>query len=98
MINIFQILTFIEVVNRNSFVAASRFLRLTPAAVSKHISGLESSLGVQLIKRSKHQLSLTPEGEIYFQHAKRITDTITEAQAAISEAKKEPSGVLKIAC
>lgn len=37
--------------------------RLTPSVVSHHISQLEIQLGVALIYRSTHSLSLTRDGE-----------------------------------
>lgn len=98
MTNILHILTFIEVINRNSFAAAARHLKLTPAAVSKHISSLEQSLHTQLLKRSTHQLQPTPEGEIYYHHAKKIIESISDAKAAISDMKSEPAGKLKVVC
>lgn len=93
-----QISTFIEVVNRNSFAGAARRLKLTPAAVSKQISTLESELGVQLLKRSTRKVALTEEGVIYLAHAKRILEVYYEAEAAISYSKEEPSGTLTVVC
>lgn len=92
------LVTFTEVVNRTTMAAAARHLKLTPAAVSKHILALENELGVQLFKRSTRRVELTPEGIIYFEHAKLILEAYSQAEAAISNAKEEPSGILKIVC
>lgn len=91
-----QISTFIEVVNRSSFAGAARHLKITPAAVSKQIMTLESELGVQLLKRSTRRVTLTAEGVLYFEHAKRILEALHEAEAAISYSKEEPSGTLTV--
>lgn len=90
--------TFIEVVNRTNMAAAARHLKITPAAVSKHIQTLEKELGIQLLKRSTRHVALSSEGLIYFEHAKRILEAYQEAEAAISHSKEEPSGILKIIC
>ncbi len=74
MQNLTQIITFVEVVNQNSFAGAARSLKVTPAAVSKQINTLEKDLGVQLLQRSTRRIQLTSEGEIYFEHAKLIID------------------------
>lgn len=98
MQNLVQLKTFIEVVNRQSFAAAARHLKITPAAVSKHIASLENYLGVLLLKRTTHQLDLTHEGLLFFEHAKRIAEAVDQAEAAISQTKEEPSGILRVVC
>jgi len=93
-----QLLAFVEVVNRNGFAAAARALAMTPAAISKLISSLEEDLGVQLLRRSTRRIELTPEGALYFSHAKQILASLTAADAEISQALEEPSGLLKVIC
>lgn len=98
MINPIWLVSFVEVVNRSTMAAASKHLRITPAAISKHVLALENSLGIQLLKRSTRRLDLTPEGLLYFEHAKRILESYEQAEAAISHSKEEPSGKLKLVC
>lgn len=90
--------TFIEVINRSTMAAAARHLKITPAAVSKHIQALENELDVQLLKRSTRSVELTHEGQIYFEHAKRILEAYQQAESALSHSKEEPSGILKLVC
>src|SRR5690242_15134808 len=92
MINPFWLISFIEVVNRGTMADAARKLRITPAAISKHILSLENALGIQLLQRSTRLIHLTHEGVLYFEHAKRILDAYKEAEAAVSQTKEEPSG------
>ena len=98
MINPVWLLSFIEVVNRSTMAGASRHLKITPAAVSKHVLALENELGIQLLKRSTRRIDLTHEGLLYFEHAKRILEAYSQAEAAISQTKEEPSGILKLVC
>lgn len=98
MINPIWLISFIEVVHRSTMAGAARHLRITPAAISKHILNLESELGVQLLHRSTRRIDLTPEGVLYFEHAKLILDAYQQAEAAVSHSKEEPSGILKIVC
>lgn len=98
MINPIWLISFVEVVNRSGMAAAARHLRITPAAVSKHILCLEKELGIQLLVRSTRRIDLTHEGILYFEHAKSILEAYQEAEAAISYSKEEPSGVLKLLC
>ena len=98
MINPTWLVSFIEVVNRSSMAGAARHLKVTPAAVSKHILSLENELGIQLLRRSTRAIDLTNEGRLYFDHAKRILEAYQQAEAAISHSKEEPAGKLKIVC
>lgn len=98
MINPTWLISFVEVVNRSSMVGAAKHLRITPAAVSKHILNLENELEIQLLQRSTRSIALTHEGMVYFQHAKNILSAYREAENAISLSKEEPSGTLKIVC
>lgn len=96
MINPIWLISFIEVVNRSTMAEAARHLRMTAAAISKHILNLENKLGIQLLQRSTRRIDLTPEGALYFEHAKRILDAYQQAEAAVSHSKEEPTGLLKI--
>lgn len=98
MINPVWLVSFIEVVNRSTMADAARHLRITPAAVSKHILSLENELGIQLFLRSTRRMDLTHEGMLYFDHAKLILEAYQQAEAAVSHTKEEPSGILKLVC
>lgn len=98
MINPVWLVSFVEVVNRSSMAAAAKHLRITPAAISKHILNLENELEIQLLQRSTRRIALTHEGRLYFEHAKSILSAYKEAENAISYSKEEPSGTLKIVC
>lgn len=77
---------------------AAHHLKITPAAVSKHIQTLENQLGVQLLHRSTRHLELTPTGLIYLDHANRILEAYSQSAAAISHSLEEPRGILRVAC
>ena len=47
---------FVAVVDAGSFVAAADTLRLSKPSVSRHISDLESRLGVRLLQRTTGRL------------------------------------------
>lgn len=83
MINPIWLVTFIEVVNRATMADAARHLRITPAAISKHILSLEKALGILILQRSTRRVDLTPEGLVYFEHAKRILEAF-QPRLAIS--------------
>jgi DNA-binding transcriptional LysR family regulator len=87
---------FITVVESGSYSAAAKQLFKSPSAISKQISALEESLGVQLFDRTTRSLSVTEEGTLYYEHCKEISAKIKTAESEIRSAAGEPSGNIKI--
>ncbi|GAC1528205.1 MAG: LysR family transcriptional regulator [Collimonas sp.] len=79
-----------------SLSATARELGLTAAAVSKHLTQMESRAGVPLVNRTTRRMMLTPEGELYLEHARRILDQISELSELLGSAKKRPEGLLRV--
>src|SRR5271165_7457115 len=73
---------FARVVQEGGFSAAGRSLDLTPSAVSKAIARLEKRLGARLLLRTTRALSLTEEGEAYYQAALNILQAMSDAEHA----------------
>lgn len=87
---------FVRVVEEGSFSSAARFFGCTPSSVSRQISSLEEELGARLFLRTTRRQKLTEAGEIYFQHAQRITYDVEQAKSAVQRLTEKPSGVLKV--
>jgi LysR family transcriptional activator of dmlA len=79
-----------------SFSAAARALDVTTPAVSKRLAQMEARLGVQLLSRTTRRVSLTPEGETYFAHARRILAEIDDMEQLVSSAMASPKGLLRV--
>ncbi|CAB3792143.1 HTH-type transcriptional regulator DmlR [Paraburkholderia ultramafica] len=79
-----------------SLSAAARELGLTAAAVSKHLAQMESRAAVPLVNRTTRRMMLTPEGELYLEHARRILDEIDELAELLGSAKQTPKGLLRV--
>jgi DNA-binding transcriptional LysR family regulator len=58
-----QITQFIVAVQEGSFLKASEKISVTPSAMSRGVSELESKIGSQLIKRTRHGLQMTEKGK-----------------------------------
>jgi DNA-binding transcriptional LysR family regulator len=87
---------FLKVVQKKSFSAAAAELNLSQSAVSKHVARLEQSLGVQLLHRSTHQLSLTEAGADFCERAARIVADLDEAHRSAAALSAGVSGVLRV--
>lgn len=92
-----RMVIFFHVVEAQSFSGAARQLGIARSAVSRHITLLESSIGVRLLNRTTRRLSLTEAGETYFQSCARIVAEAETATQRISQLQEEPRGTLKIA-
>ena len=80
---------------RNITRAAER-LRVSQPNITVAIKKLEAELGIQLFDRSQKQLSLTPEGEIYFNRCTAALDMISDAESIIEAGIVEPSGLMRL--
>jgi len=87
---------FVAVVDAGSFVAAADTLRLSKPSVSRHISDLESRLGVRLLQRTTRRLSLTEEGEIFHARCQELLAGIDDAEAEITSRSGEASGLIRV--
>lgn len=91
-----SIITFITVIEENSFVGAAKKLGVSKAAVSRQVSNLEADLGAQLLQRTTRQISLTEIGLQYFQQCKKILSELQETEDAITSSNHEATGKLNI--
>lgn len=88
--------TFAAVVKAGSFTRAAARVDLSKSVVSRHVSALEKELGVQLMYRSTHRLSLTEAGERFYEYCKDLEHVAEQAAAAATAAREQPQGSLRI--
>jgi len=91
-----EMAAFVRVVDSNGFSAAAPMLGLSPSAVSKLITRLETRLGVRLLQRTTRALHLTQEGEVFYTAAKRIVGEIEALENQMVGQSGTPSGVLRV--
>lgn len=83
-------------VRAGSFSAAAREQGVTTPAVSKRLAQMEARLGVQLLHRTTRRIGLTPEGDIYLAHARRILADIDDMEQLLSSSLAAPKGLLRV--
>jgi DNA-binding transcriptional LysR family regulator len=79
-----------------SLTAVARERNVAVSQVSRVLQKMEAEYGAQLILRSTHGLSLTPEGETLNRHSLRIVSELDELDAAMSQSKGEVSGLVRV--
>lgn len=87
---------FCIIVRHGSFAATARERGVSNAYVSKRIAILEASLQTRLLHRTTRRVSLTEQGDIVHQWAQRILEDVEQMGEAVSSARAEPGGLLRI--
>lgn len=76
--------------------SAARELGITTAAVSKRLAQIEERLGLSLVNRTTRRMSLTPEGEVYLEHARKILGEIDDMEHILWGSVQTPKGLLRV--
>ncbi|CAM3295174.1 LysR family transcriptional regulator [Paracoccus nototheniae] len=87
---------FVRVVELGSITAGGRDLRLSPAVASNRIKDLENRYGVRLLNRTTRKLTPTEIGRAFYDHARRVIETLDEAEALVSGFSGRPQGVIRL--
>lgn len=87
---------FVYVAESNSFTQASQQLGISTAQVSRQISALEKRLNTKLFYRTTRKVSLTEEGQIFYQHCRGVLDGLEAAERAITNLQATPQGTIKL--
>ena len=87
---------FLRVVETNSFSKAAETLSMAPSSVTSIIKSLENHLQVRLLHRTTRSLSLTPEGERYYQRSRDILQAIDDTESDLQHRTSRPKGRLRI--
>ncbi len=91
-----DIAMFLRVMELGSFAAVAAESGFTPSGISRVVTRLEDRLGTKLIHRSTRHLHLTPEGEAFSVHARRMLEIAEAAEADIQQTKGRPRGHLTV--
>jgi LysR family transcriptional regulator for bpeEF and oprC len=90
------ILAFVRAAEASSFTKAAHRLGISPSGVSKAISRLEAQFKVRLLHRSSRSITLTPEGEQFYQRCREIVRSLEDAGDVLSRAHEAPRGTLRV--
>lgn len=91
-----MIKSFLTVCRTNSITRAASICNLTQQAVSKHIAGMESELGVQLFFRDNKTMVMSPAGHKYFDFFASCVRSFDDLRYSISEKAVQSMRILRI--
>lgn len=79
-----------------SFSEAARQLGMAPSAVSRAVLRLEEELGVRLLQRTTRSLTLSEDGDRFYQRTQQILSDLEEAELEVKQSKSSPTGTLRL--
>jgi DNA-binding transcriptional LysR family regulator len=91
-----QLEHFIAVASEMNFSRAAQRVHVVQSALSTSVAKLEKELGVELFDRSKQQIRMTPAGELFREHARRVIHTARLARDSMSDYRGELSGTVEL--
>ena len=69
---------------------------MSPAVASNRIKDLETRYGVRLLNRTTRKLVPTEVGRAFYDNARRVIETLDEAEAVVSGFSGMPHGALRV--
>lgn len=92
-----QLKLFISLSQTLNFTKTANEFYVTQPTVSNYIKSLESSLGVTLLNRNSHSVSLTAEGKEFVSYAKQLLSLQAEAENRLKNMSEGRRGYIKVA-
>ncbi|KUK83975.1 MAG: Transcriptional regulator [Pelotomaculum thermopropionicum] len=86
----------LAVAKYQGFTRAAKEIKISQPSLSQQICKLENELGISLFVRTTRSVQLTPAGEEFVTHAKRIMSEVNAARRCIHEYVSIEKGCLKI--
>jgi DNA-binding transcriptional LysR family regulator len=91
------LMVFGKVVETRSVSKAAALLGMPKSTVSRKLTKLESDLGIKLLRKNTHQLTVTDLGEQVYTHAVNISTEANGVRALVEGSRQEPQGELRVA-
>jgi DNA-binding transcriptional LysR family regulator len=91
------LLVFGKVVESRSLSKAAALLGMPKSTVSRKLTKLEADLGIKLLRKNTHQLTVTDLGQRVYDHAVTILAEANGVRALAEGSRQEPQGELKVA-
>lgn len=96
--NLRQIDYVLAVAEEENFTRAAERCHTVQSALSHQISRLEQEFGTRLFERTSRQVTLTPAGHTFVNHARQVRDAARRLEDEMAAATGEIRGCLRIGC
>jgi DNA-binding transcriptional LysR family regulator len=88
--------TFVRILQAGSLSAAAKQLSTTQPTISRQLRALENYLGLQLLNRSTHGMSLTEAGRRYYEHTRGLLQDLEAFESGLRGEATSPTGLLRL--
>ena len=93
-----EIAAFLDVAREGGFTAAADRSGLPKSYLSRKVADLEARLELRLFNRTTRSVSLTEDGQRYFEACEKAYSEIEAVEADLEESLENPSGHLRVTC
>lgn len=87
---------FTAVAESGNFTQAAKKLLISTAQVSRQVSELEQRLNTKLFYRTTRKVTLTEEGQLFYQQCRSILDGLEVAERSLTNLQSTPQGKIRI--
>ena len=91
-----ELALYVAVVEAGSFRQAAENLGIDNSVVSRGVKRLEAKLATVLLHRTTRRVTLTAEGEWFYERAALILNEMSAAESNLLARREHPSGILKV--
>lgn len=95
-LDLFRLLVFVTVVDRNGYSAAARHLHLAQATVSHHVRELEKALNAELLRYEHRAVQLTPAGHETYRSARVMLRHQEHLEQALADLRRGRGGRVRL--
>lgn len=95
-IDIKNLALFLRVASLGAIGRAGEEFDLSATNASQRIQTLEAEIGVKLFHRTTRAVTLTPDGQVFIEHAKRILDDVEETRNVFTGNAEAVRGNLRV--
>jgi DNA-binding transcriptional LysR family regulator len=96
MLKLEAVAAFVSIVETGSIAAAARRLGISKSVVSERLTELERVLRTKFIQRTTRRLSLTQDGNAFYERARQILRDVDSAEAEVAKRRGTLIGPLRI--
>lgn len=88
---------FIAAATTGQFSSAAVAENVSQSAITGAVQSLERQLRARLFERLPHGVALTPEGQVFFHHARHVMDAVNDAMRHASLLPQSAQGTIRLA-
>jgi len=87
---------FVRIAESGGFAKAADVMNVPRATVTKLVQDLERHLGTRLLQRTTRRVSVTPEGAVYYERARRLIAELEDMDETAARSRAQAKGRIRV--